>query len=145
MIRAFWSEPQVLTDLLTYLLIYFLTGPVLLAFDSSTATYPKWRYSMGLILGLIGSLGTVWHTQKLERVAYATCIGPEARQVSHNIIFTTAGLTSRTFRTLVTLHLLQSHCTKGLQHPKQSDRRLTGSILLPGFDTEHRWRPWYLK
>jgi len=33
--------------------------------------------------------------------------------------------------------LLQSHCTRGLQYPKQSDRRLTWSRLLQGFYTEH--------
>jgi len=34
-----------------------------------------------------------------------------------------SGLTvaPKTLRTLVTLHLLQSHCTRGLQYPKQSD------------------------
>ena len=42
------------------------------------------------------------------------------------------------FRTLVILHLLQSHCTRGLQYPKQSDRRLTGSRLLPGFNNRHQ-------
>jgi len=35
-------------------------------------------------------------------------------------------------RTLVTLHLLQSHCTRGLQYPKQSDWRLTGSSKAAG-------------
>jgi len=32
-------------------------------------------------------------------------------------------------RTLVTLYLIQSNCTRGLQYPIQSDRRLTGSRL----------------
>jgi len=31
---------------------------------------------------------------------------------------------------VVAFHLLQSHCTRGLQYPKQSDRRLTGWRLL---------------
>jgi len=45
----------------------------------------------------------------------------------------------RTF--LINSHYIsvsQSHCTRGLQYPKQSDRRLTGSSLLTGFDTNHR-------
>ena len=33
-------------------------------------------------------------------------------------------------RTLVTVYLLQSHCTRGLQYSKQSDRTLTGSRLI---------------
>ena len=45
--------------------------------------------------------------------------------------------TGSAFRTLVILHLLQSHFTRGLQYPKQSDRRLTGSRPLLGFDTTH--------
>jgi len=35
-------------------------------------------------------------------------------------------------------HLLQSHCTRGLQYPKQSDWRLTGSRLPPGLNIQHR-------
>ena len=35
----------------------------------------------------------------------------------------------RVFRGLVTLHLIPSNCTRGLQYPNQSDRRLTGSRL----------------
>jgi len=46
-------------------------------------------------------------------------------------------MTSGLFRTLVILHLLQSHCTRGLQYPKQSDGRLTLSRLLIGSDTKH--------
>ena len=42
------------------------------------------------------------------------------------------------FRTLVTLHLLQSHCTRGPQYPKQGDRRLTGLRLLAGFSTGYQ-------
>ena len=34
------------------------------------------------------------------------------------------------------MHLLQSHCTLGLRYPKHSGRRLTGSRLLDGFDTD---------
>ena len=34
------------------------------------------------------------------------------------------------------LYLLQFHCTRGLQYPKQSDRRLTGSSLLSGLNTK---------
>jgi len=30
---------------------------------------------------------------------------------------------------------VQSHCPRGLQYPKQSERRVTGSRLLPGFYT----------
>jgi len=37
----------------------------------------------------------------------------------------------------VLLNLLQSHWTRGIQHPKQNDRTLTGSRLLAGFNTEH--------
>ena len=39
----------------------------------------------------------------------------------------------------LTFYLVQSHCTRGLQYPNQSDRRLIGSKqLLPGFNT-HYW------
>jgi len=47
-------------------------------------------------------------------------------------------MTDPYFRTLVQVHLLQPHCTRGLQYPKQSNRRLTGSRLQPGFYTQHR-------
>jgi len=36
------------------------------------------------------------------------------------------------------LHLLRSHYTRGQQYLNQSDRRLTGSRLLPVFNTAHR-------
>ena len=52
---------------------------------------------------------------------------------------------TKDFRTLVTVHLLQSHCTRGLQYPMHSVRRLTGSRLMPGFNTKRQYRPWYLK
>ena len=42
------------------------------------------------------------------------------------------------FRTSVTVHLLQSRCTRGLQYPKQSGRRLKEPRLLSGFNTKHR-------
>jgi len=45
------------------------------------------------------------------------------------------------FGTLVKAHLLQSHYTRGLQYPKHSDSRLTGSRLLVGFYTEHQYAP----
>ena len=35
------------------------------------------------------------------------------------------------------VHLLQSYCTKWPQYPRQSDRRLTGSGLLPSYYSEH--------
>jgi len=41
------------------------------------------------------------------------------------------------FRTLVTLHLLQSHCTRGLQYPKQSDR--VWGLDRPKLDTSDSW------
>ena len=40
------------------------------------------------------------------------------------------------FRTLIRLHLIQSHCSRGQQYPKQSDRRLTGSRLLTGLSID---------
>jgi len=36
------------------------------------------------------------------------------------------------------VYLSESHYTGGLQYLKQSDRRLTGSRLLPGLYTAHR-------
>jgi len=50
-----------------------------------------------------------------------------------------------TFRTLVKVHLLQSHCARWLQYPKQRDRRLARSRLLSGLEMAstraflHQW------
>jgi len=54
---------------------------------------------------------------------YKTCY-----VVRHNLLI-------RYFWTLVLVHLLQSHCTRGLQHPTQSNRKLTGPRLPAGFHT----------
>ena len=79
------------------------------------------------------------------------CIWKTIDTMSNNIYFTTGRLLSykpcyvvrhnsliRHFRTLVPVHLLHSHCTRGLQHPTQRDRKSTGQRLPVGFHTWHQ-------